>query len=125
MKRDEIFEYVKNNFGAEPEYLWLKYPTYAVFRNKGNNKWFGAVMTVPKSVLGLGSDGEIEILDVKCVPALVSMLLGEKGFLPAYHMNKNNWITILLDGSVGKERICELIKASYSLTSPAKKLKGK
>ena len=27
------------------------------------------------------------------------------GILPGYHMNKNHWITILLDGTVKKERI--------------------
>lgn len=36
--------------------------------------------------------------------------------LPAYHMNKENWITILLDGTVSKGKICELIDISYELT---------
>ena len=36
---------------------------------------------------------------------------------PAYHMNKNNWITILLDGSLSDELISELIKKSYLLSN--------
>ena len=31
-------------------------------------------------------------------------------------MNKEHWITILLDGTVSKEKICELIDISYELT---------
>lgn len=40
----------------------------------------------------------------------------KNGILPAYHMNKEHWITILLDGTVSKEKICELIDISYELT---------
>ena len=32
-------------------------------------------------------------------------------------MNKEHWITILLDGTVSEEKICELIDISYELTS--------
>ena len=32
---------------------------------------------------------------------------------PAYHMNKNNWITIWLDGTLPNGLIFELIKKSY------------
>jgi predicted DNA-binding protein (MmcQ/YjbR family) len=28
----------------------------------------------------------------------------ENGILPTYHMNKEHWITILLDGTVSKEK---------------------
>lgn len=35
---------------------------------------------------------------------------------PAYHMNKSNWITIWLDGTLADELIFELIKKSYLLS---------
>ena len=35
---------------------------------------------------------------------------------PAYHMNKNNWITVVLDGGLSDEIIFELIRKSYLLT---------
>lgn len=34
--KDEIFKYAKENFGSEPEFLWQKYPDYAVLRSKKN-----------------------------------------------------------------------------------------
>jgi predicted DNA-binding protein (MmcQ/YjbR family) len=36
---------------------------------------------------------------------------------PAYHMNKNNWITIWLDGTLPNGLIFELIKKSYLLSA--------
>ena len=36
---------------------------------------------------------------------------------PAYHMNKNNWITIWLDETLPNGLIFELIKKSYLLSA--------
>lgn len=36
---------------------------------------------------------------------------------PAYHMNKNNWITIWLEGTLPNGLIVELIKKSYLLSA--------
>lgn len=35
--------------------------------------------------------------------------------MPAYHMNKTRWITVILDGSVSTREIYRLIDASYEL----------
>ena len=66
MKREEIFQYVKEQYGTEPEYLWKKDPDSAVLRHK-NGKWYAIIMVVEKKILGLEEDGNIDILDVKCV----------------------------------------------------------
>jgi predicted DNA-binding protein (MmcQ/YjbR family) len=39
------------------------------------------------------------------------------GFLPAYHMNKEHWLTVLLDNTVPEKEIYELIDDSYELTT--------
>ena len=52
MKREEIFEYVKNQYGTVPEYLWETSPKSAVLRHK-NGKWYAVLMQVEKSRLGL------------------------------------------------------------------------
>ena len=54
-------------------------------------------MNVPEHRLGLPGDGSVNVLDVKCDPRMIGSLLSEKGFLPAYHMNKSTWISVLLD----------------------------
>lgn len=51
MKREEIFEYVKKQYGTVPEYLWEKSPESAVLWQK-NGKWYAVLMQVEKSKLG-------------------------------------------------------------------------
>lgn len=114
--RKEIFNYVKEKFDTEPDYTWVKYPDYAVLRHEGDGKWYGLIMNVPRIKLGLSGKGNIEILDLKCEPALNSLLRSQQGILPAYHMNKKHWITIVLDSSFPKEEIYNLINMSYDLT---------
>ncbi len=41
--------------------------------------------------------------------------------VPAYHMNKLHWISIILDGSMTDEDIFHLIDDSYRLTAPKMK----
>ena len=43
-------------------------------------------------------------MDVKCDPDMTNMIIQTYGFLPGYHMNKQHWITILLDGSVSEAK---------------------
>ena len=108
MKREEIFQYVKEQYGTEPEYLWKKDPDSAVLRHK-NGKWYAIIMAVEKKTLGLEEGGKINILDVKCDPDLVGMLIQTYGFLQGYHMNKRHWITILLDDSVSEAKTLDFL----------------
>ena len=114
--RNMIFSYVSEQYGTEPEYLWAKTPDAAVIRHKGNNKWYGIIMNVPRKTLGLPGDERIDILNVKCTPAVREVLLGEGKALPAYHMNKQHWISLPLDGSLEESVILSLIDESYELT---------
>ena len=41
--------------------------------------------------------------------------------MPAYHMNKMHWITVLLNGTVPQERVFDLIDMSFLATASAKK----
>ncbi|MCH5321872.1 MAG: MmcQ/YjbR family DNA-binding protein, partial [Eubacterium sp.] len=58
----------------------------------------------------------IDIMDVKCYPEMIGSLRKEKGILPAYHMNKEHWLTLLLDGSIEMDSVFELLNLSYELT---------
>ena len=65
-------------------------------------------------------NGKINILDVKCDPDLVGMLIQTYGFLPGYHMNKRHWITILLDESVSEAKTLDFLDMSYDLIDSGK-----
>ena len=77
MKREEIFQYVKEQYGTEPEYLWKKDPDSAVLRHK-NGKWYAVFMTVEKSKLGLEGNDLVAIMDVKCDPGATQALTGAR-----------------------------------------------
>lgn len=115
MKRDVVMKYVADKYQTQPEYLWKKYPSFAVLRHTDNRKWYGLVMTVKKDQLGLTGEGSEEIMDIKLDPKEVELRQGMAGFLPAYHMNKNNWISIRL-GQMDSNKIQGLIDESYQLT---------
>ncbi len=71
-------------------------------------------MKVSKSKLGLESYDGVFILNVKCEPLLVDFMTRSDGFFHGYHMNKNNRLTILLDGTVDTDTVFEFIDKSYS-----------
>lgn len=112
--REEIFEYVKKQYGTIPEFLWSSSPDSAVLRHH-NGKWYAVIMNVERSKLGLDGDDTVEIMDVKCDPEMTGMIIQTYGFLPGYHMNKQHWITILLDGTVGESKILDFLDMSYDL----------
>ena len=114
MNREEIFEYVKRQYGTLPEYLWSSSPDSEVLRHK-NGKWYAVIMNVEKSKLGLGGNDTVEIMNVKCDSEMTGMIIQTYGFLPGYHMNKQHWITILLDGTVGESKILDFLDMSYDL----------
>lgn len=116
MNRLELKDYILKTYDVEPDFPWADSPTYEVFRHQNNNKWFALVMDVPRSRLGLKEDGVIDIVNLKCDPVLVGSLRLEKGFFPAYHMSKEKWISVALDGSVDDEKIKSLIDLSFELT---------
>ena len=115
MNRRDVIDFIKTEYDTPQEHLWMSYPDYIVFRNSINNKWFAVVMDVERQKLGLEGNGKVDVLNVKCDPILIGSLRLSKGYLPAYHMNKDKWISVLLDGTVADNEIKDLIHLSYEL----------
>ena len=93
-----------------------------VLRHGGTGKWFGLLMKVPRCKVGLEGDDAAEILNLKCDP-LVSYGLRQvyPDILPAWHMNKQLWISVRLEGSLPEETLEMLIRMSYDLTAPKRR----
>lgn len=53
----------------------------------------------------------------------VVFTLFKSGLLPAYHMNKNHWISIALDNSVPDDQIIPLLELSYDNVAPKRRKK--
>ena len=120
--RDDVTKYIKKKYKASPENLWKRYPDYAVFRHDDNRKWFCIIMDVDADKLGLLGTERVDIIDVKIDDLMLrDILLQQHGYLPGYHMNKDHWITILLDGSADDDRLKFLLHQSFELTRSKKR----
>ena len=100
-----------------PDHPWPKYPNNEVFRHSDNRKWFALIMDVSKNRLGLNDPAILDIVNFKCDPVLIGSLLGSPGIFPAYHMNKDNWISVALDGTASDNTIRMLLDLSFSCTA--------
>ncbi len=120
--RQDILDFAEEEYNTQPEYLWKSSPDFAVLRHADNRKWYGLLMRVERSVIGLSGEGLIGILNIKSDPMMISTLQGQTGFVPAYHMNKTKWISVLLDGTVEKEQIFALLTMSYEMTASKRKV---
>ena len=113
---NRIAVYLKETYGTTPEFLWKKYPGHGVFRNTQNQKWYGIILNIHASKI-MNEDKEIEILDVKIKPEQLEELLNKPGYYPAYHMNKKNWITLVLDETLSDEEIKQHLDESFHLSN--------
>ena len=118
--KEQIFTYVREQYGVEPDYPFSTAPEYPVLRHRGNRKWFALLMDVPREKLGLKGSEPVDIINLKC-DMMAGALRMQPGILPAYHMHRDSWVSILLDGTVPAEDILPLIDLSYQLTAPRPK----
>lgn len=112
----EIISYVKEKYNDDLEFLWEKFSDNAVLRNQSNSKWYAVLMILSQRKLGLDSDSTVDIIDLRYPKNKIKETVDGRQFFGGYHMNKNNWITVRLDGSVDTKRILELIDNSYELS---------
>lgn len=113
---NRIAEEIKNRYGEVPDFPFRKMTDYGVFRYPGNGKWYGLIMNIPFSRMFAGENDQIiEILNVKIKPEDRTELLRTPGIYDCYHMNRNSWISIVLDNTVSDEDIMDLVEVSRSL----------
>ena len=133
MNRQDIFEWCQKTYKVSPDYPWND--DNAVLRHKDNRKWFGVVLSVRSDRLPLAGSADpycayaetcqyLDILNVKCDPVMIGSFLTKSGYFPAYHMNKDKWISILLDGPEPDDEIKMLLDISFEMTRP-KRLPGR
>ena len=116
MREKVIFEFAEKKFGSKPEYLWKKYPNDAILRNINNKKWYAVIMDVSPTKLGLHGEKHIKIINLKCNTMIIGSLRERKGFFPAYHMNKEHWISVAVDDeSISDSEILDLVTFSYNV----------
>ena len=58
----------------------------------------------------------VDVINIKLDNEKIEKLLNNKGFYPAYHMNKKNWLSIILDNTLEDDYVMELIDDSFNST---------
>ena len=88
-----------------------------VFRHEGSGKWFAIAMNIAYNRLIPGKEGSCDVVNLKCAPEVIESIAGiESGIFRAYHMNKNHWLSVALDGSCDDDTVAWLLGISYDLT---------
>ncbi len=85
------------------------------------------VFKVMGKMFALTDVDEFEFINLKCDPVrAIELRAGNPGITPGYHMNKEQWNSVLTDGSVSDQLLMELIDHSYDLIVAGlpKKLRG-
>ncbi len=141
MNREEFDRFVFDTYGINPDFPFEDSNT-PVYRHKTNRKWFAIVLSVKKSKLKpieetnvndfeeksifenqikgrkkkIKDDEIIDIVNLKCPADVFETVWLNPDIYPAYHMNKNHWISVPLDGSVDTETISFLLGKSFEAT---------
>ena len=112
----EIIKYVKEKYNDDLEFLWKKFPKNAIWRNKTNNKWYGALLVISERKLEIESDKIVEIIDLRYPKDKIKQVIDCDKIFPGYHMNKESWITIRLNRDMSTKKIFELIDNSHKIS---------
>jgi len=102
-----LIAHAEAQWDEKPEFLWKNFPDYAVLRRKDTDKWYALVARLPADKIGRVGRDEVEIVNLRRTDGMDG-----PRFLPAYHMNKKTWTTIVLDGSTGKAELLDHLAES-------------
>ncbi|MCQ2565212.1 MAG: MmcQ/YjbR family DNA-binding protein, partial [Clostridia bacterium] len=110
-------EFVKEEFGVEADFPFADktYKTTPVFRHKGNKKWFALGMDIPLCKLTGKDDKVVFVVNVKADLMFKTAMLENVGVYPAYHMNKEHWLSICIE-QASRDVIETLVEMSFDLT---------
>lgn len=128
---NRITALIGDKYGDKPDFPFDKLTKHGVFRNPSNRKWYALILNIRKTLLNktaadkaeTDSDEMVEVLNLKVIPEQINSLLSTAGIYPAYHMNRANWVSIILNETVSDSFIMDLIEISHKFTENAAKTK--
>ena len=107
MKKQDIINYCLTLANTYEDYPFPKDNTSVAMKHLRNKKWFALIMEVK---------GEL-YLNLKTDPNYSDILRNTYPYIiPAYHMNKEHWNTIIIQEKIDETLVKELIEQSYQLT---------
>ena len=111
--RQEAIDFCLSLKGTYEDYPFQDF-NWTIMRHNDNKKMFAAIYERQNNIW----------INVKCDPNLAYMWRNTfEAVIPAYHMNKLHWNSIILDGTIPVDEIKNMIYDSYELTKQKKKRK--
>ena len=124
---NRIAQALYERYGERPDFPFATAPTYGVFRYPPNRKWYGIIMDVPlfrvtKEAPETPEDSPVaDVLNLKIDVVERDRLLRRKGIYTCYHMNKDSWVSIVLDDTLPDRDVLTLLDVSRTLIMRAKR----
>ena len=114
-RKQEVIDFCLTLTGAYEDYPFHDV-NWTIMRHKCNRKMFVAIYEHNENIW----------VNVKCDPNLTYMWRNTfDSVVPAYHMNKTHWNSIILDGSIPDNEIKNMIYDSFELTKCNKRNRDK
>lgn len=103
------------------EFTFKDNPDIGVYKESGGDKWYAIIMKISRNKLDESCDKDetIEIINLKVDKKKLPSLIKKEGIYPAYHMNKQNWVSVVLDRTVSDVDLILMINESYDLVQKA------
>ena len=115
MTVEQLKDYILKTYKIKGDFPFKEDFETCVFRHKDNKKWFGILMKVNQNKFISGASGQVWVLNLKCESCLIQGLIGSDGVYRAYHMNKNHWVSVIVE-QASENGIKFLLDVSYNLT---------
>ena len=104
--REDAIKYCKSFYNVYEDYPFHD-ANWTIMRHKQNKKMFAAIYEREENIW----------INVKCDPEWREFWRNAfASVIPAYHMNKQHWNSIILDGTILEKDIQRMIAESYDLT---------
>ena len=103
----DILSFAEAEWGETPEFLWKNFPDYAVLRRKDTGKWYALVARLTADKVGGKRDDLVEVVNLRRTEGMDG-----PRFLPAYHMNKKTWTTVVLDETIDANKLLRFLTVS-------------
>ncbi|WP_125579314.1 MmcQ/YjbR family DNA-binding protein [Lacticaseibacillus suibinensis] len=110
-----IIAELTTKYNETPEFLWQKFPNNAIIRRADNRKWYALLVKVAADKVGLAGSELVDLLIVRAEPATITAKLQAGTALPAYHMNKQHWLSYQLNQQTPLADLMAAIEASRKL----------
>ena len=96
MTKQEFIEYCSETYGTVPDHPFDEDFETTVLRHRDSRKWYAVVLRVSRRKFGSDSDEVIDVVNLKQPTEMFGSFGAPEGVYPAYHMNKQHWISLLL-----------------------------